>query len=175
MKVLLLGFATGIDQQYRGVDRSSFPQETKDKNSENRINDAYANLIENAFLNDNYPYLDDIELAEKVAQIYTKHNSNNFVYELVEIVYPFEDPQLKNNFLGFDIILKDEGFSSIIQYLFVSDANLNEGQQLLIKDYNDKLNRYRLFPNLQIAFSFFENYSFFLDKQLKLAIVGIYN
>ncbi|MBC8042736.1 MAG: hypothetical protein IAF08_04750 [Rhizobacter sp.] len=171
----ILGSILGKERQawshYRGLDRSTLPEMPKDGNKLKAINEAFAEFLEqtDASVKDG-EYLDSYEVAEKIARIYTANNETGEKYEIIEVVKAGEKPSRNNYFLGYDVIMTNEGNNStIIDYFSSTDHRDN-----FISLYEKYLNNFFLFEDLTTAKEFSLLIKKRLDDGMEFEIIGLY-
>ena len=161
---------------YKGRDRNKNPRfDTGSKVAKKKLNAVFEEFLEHTDLMlPDGGYITDINLANKIAEVYTKYDPEGGVYEVFEIVYPFEEPKLKNTFLGYDILLGH--MSSMIAYLLNTSSRKLATEQSQVKSlYESKLNEHLLFSDLNTSFSFYKIEDEILkDYGSSLSILGIY-
>ena len=175
MKLIVLGSNYSgrftISRNYKGLERIDNPLPVETGNDE-LAQVVYAEIQNhiNHFEPDG-EYISDLSLAEKAAQTYTECAGNGEKFAVYEITYPFEPPKAKDNFLGYDVLMRRS--ESLIAYIFGSNMELLPWQKDAHKIFKERLNYSLLFSNIEVAFDFYK-VAKETDKNKVLSIVGLY-
>lgn len=158
-----------ITRSYKGLMRFTLPTLPVNEIKRRKINEAYGIYLENidANLKDG-EYLSNYQLAQKIADTYTQCNENEEVFRVVEVIYPSENPQFCKNFLGYDVVISNEGKESVIINYFSFHKDLG-----LLK--RNELNDNFLFKDLDSANNFLSKYRKILDEAFTYEAIGLYS
>jgi hypothetical protein len=160
-----------VNPKYRGIERIDTPDLPQNTASIQSINDSITKYKENLDLSvEDGQYLNNYKLASEIAKSFTLHNENGDNYEVIQVIYPEEEPPKQAQFLGYDVISTNEYGSIIISFLNEETSNTKSE---FIK-YRELLNGSFLFGKLDGAEEFCHLTSKRLGDKFVLKIVGIY-
>jgi DNA-binding XRE family transcriptional regulator len=160
-----------VNPKYRGIERIDTPDFPQNTASIQAINDSIKKYKQNIDLSiEDGQYLNNYKLASEIAKSFTLHNENGETYEVIQVIYPEEEPPKQVQFLGYDVISTNEYGSIIINFLNEETSNIKSE---FIK-HIELLNGSFLFGKLDVAEEFCHLASQRLGNKFVLKIVGIY-
>jgi hypothetical protein len=171
-----------VNQNFRGVDRENTPSPPSNKTKLERFNQVFDVFLENVDfeVGDGRGYFKNLSVAKKIADGFIECDEEGKRYEVIEVVEPRKTPKHKGDFLGFDVLWKNEGNDSHI-LTYIDKKTHWEGHKtggvvrdVLEKRYAGAINQYVLFGELEEAESFAQDLSELTNGEIESEIVGLY-